>query len=516
MVELITLEESLAFSAGALLFGLITMRLRPELRRSILVTLLLIALGLGGLSLLSRYQIIPAHLAISVVPREICLLIVALGIIRIYITFVVNVLLARRAVPRIVGEVSIALSVVVFTLIRLDAVGVNLTSIIATTAVGGAAIAFAMQSTLGNLLGGISLQLDNTCRIGDWIEIEGVTGEVVGIRWRYTALATVNNVTIIIPNASLMNNRVTLLGRRGDQRIPWRRPIEFMVGYEWTPGQVMAVVNAALERVDVPFVASEPAANCICAAFDSNAIKYTVYYWLTDIKQYMVTDSRVRVHVYAALGRAGMDIPISRSDVYLHSARNRQALRSSEEQAYRVALLQSLNLFASLTDDETQALALQLMPTPLAVGDVATKQGEPSDSLYIIARGHVGIFRDSQRRQPTGAPAAGHAFRAAVLRRDGPAHRRGAKRDHPGRIGGALLSAGQGRIRGDHPRAPRDRRRDVADGRCAARGQRRDAGVALGGCSRPRDGLEAPANWSAASAISSASSRSPSNQPAAY
>ncbi len=400
MVELITLQESLAFSAVALLFGLITMRLRPELRRSILITLLLIAFGLGGLVLLSRYQFIPAHLAISVVPREICLLIVALGIIRMYITFVVNVLLARKAVPRIVGEVSIALSLVGFTLIRLDAVGVNLTSIIATTAVGGAAIAFAMQSTLGNLLGGISLQLDNTCRIGDWIEIEGVTGEVVGIRWRYTALATVNNVTIIIPNASLMNNRVTLLGRRGDQRIPWRRPIEFMVGYEWTPGQVMAVVNAALERVDVPFVAADPPANCICAGFDGNAIKYIVYYWLTDIKQYMVTDSRVRVHVYAALGRAGMDIPISRSDVYLHSARSRHATRSADEQAYRVALLKSLELFASLTDEETHALATQLIPTPLAVGDVATKQGEPSESLYILARGQVGIFREATDVNP--------------------------------------------------------------------------------------------------------------------
>jgi len=393
MVELITLEEALAFSAGALLFGLITMRVRPELRRATLVTLLLIVLGLGGLALLSRYQLIPPHLAIAVVPREICLLVIAVGIIRIYITFMINVLLARRAVPRIVGEVSIALSLIAYTLIRLDAVGVNLTSIIATTAVGGAAIAFAMQSTLGNLLGGISLQLDNTCRIGDWIEIEGVTGEVVGIRWRYTALATVNNVTIIIPNAQLMNNRVTLLGRRGDQRIPWRRPIEFTVGYEWTPGQVMAVVNAALERVDVPFVAADPPATCICGLFDSNAIKYTVYYWLTDIKQYLVTDSRVRVHVYAALGRAGMDIPISRSDVYVHSARGMRVGRSLEEQGYRVALLQSLNLFASLTDDETQALAAQLQPTPMAVGDLATKQGEPSDSLYILARGQVGIFR---------------------------------------------------------------------------------------------------------------------------
>jgi small-conductance mechanosensitive channel len=348
MVELITLQESLGFSLGALLVGLLTMRVRPELRRSVLVTLLLIVLGLVGLAFLSRYQIIPAHLAISVVPREICLLIVALGNIRMYITFLVNVLLARRTVPRILGEVAIALSLVVFTLVRLDAVGVNLTSIIATTTVGAAAIAFAMQATLANLLGGISLQLDNTYRMGDWIEIDGgVTGEVVGIpggtpRW------DVNNVTIIIPNAALMNSRVTLLGRRGDQRIPWRRPVEFTVGYEWTPGQVMAVVIAALKRVDIPCVAAEPTAICVCAGFDANAIKYIVYYWLTDISLYMVTDSRVRVHVYAALGRAGMDIPIARSEVYLHSARSLRASRSLEEQESST-LLKSLELFASLT-----------------------------------------------------------------------------------------------------------------------------------------------------------------------
>ena len=400
MVETITLQESLGFSAFALLFALITIRLRPELRRPGLVTLLIIALGLGGLALLSRVQLIPAHLAIAVIPRELCLLIVALGNIRIYISFVVNVLLARRAVPRILGEVAIAVSLIAFTLIRLDAVGVNLTSIIATTTVAGAAIAFAAQSTLGNLLGGISLQLDNTCRLGDWIEIEGVTGEVVGIRWRYTSLATVNNVTIIIPNAQLMNNRVTLLGRRGDQRIPWRRPIEFGVGYEWTPGQVLAVVNAALERVTIPFVATEPKAHCICAGFDASAIKYVVYYWLTDIGSYIITDSRVRVHAYAALGRAGMEIPISRSDLYLHSARNLQQTKSGREQASRVALLHSLELFAPLTDDERQALAAQLIPTPLALGDVATKQGEPSDSLYILARGQVGIFRDADQDTP--------------------------------------------------------------------------------------------------------------------
>src|SRR5437762_30535 len=399
MVQSITLQESLWFSAVALLLGLITMRFRPELRRSVTVTLFIMVLGLAGLALLSRYQFIPAHLAIAVVPREICLLIVAIGIIRVFITFVTSVLLARRAVPRILGEVSLAVALVVYALFRMDALGVNLTAISVSAAALTAIIGFAAQATLGNLLGGISLQLDNTCRIGDWIEIDGVTGEVVSIRWRYTALATVNNVTIIIPNAELMKSRVTLLGRRGDLRIPWRRPIEFGVGYEWRPGEVLSVVHAALERAEIPFVATDPMAHCVCAGFDPSAIKYVVYYWLTDIKSYLITDSRVRVHVYAALGRAGMEIPISRQDLYLHSARTMAATMGASEQKSRTSLLRSLELFAPLNDDETHALAAQLRPAPMAAGDVITQQGEPSDSLYILARGGVEIFRDGEHRQ---------------------------------------------------------------------------------------------------------------------
>lgn len=395
MVETITLQEALGFSAVALLFGLIIMRVRPELRRATLVTLVLIVIGLAGLAALMRFEPIPAHLAIAVIPREICLFIIALGNIRMWTAFLSNVVLARRAVPRILGEVTMALSLVVYALFRLNAIGVNLTAITLSSTALIAIVGFAAQATLGNLMGGISLQLDNTCRIGDWIEVEGLTGEVVSIRWRYTAIATVNNVTIVIPNAELMKSKVTLLGRRGDERVGWRRPIEFGVGYEWTPGQVLAVVAAALERLEIPAVATKPKAHCVCAGFDSNAIKYVVYYWLKDFASYLETDSRVRVHVYAALGRAGMEIPISRSDLYLHSARHLQRTHSEQEHASRVGLLRSLELFTPLTESETHALAAQLIGTPFAPGDVVTRQGEPSDSLYILARGRVVIYREA-------------------------------------------------------------------------------------------------------------------------
>jgi CRP-like cAMP-binding protein len=61
-----------------------------------------------------------------------------------------------------------------------------------------------------------------------------------------------------------------------------------------------------------------------------------------------------------------------------------------------VTLLKTLELFAPLTDEERLALASELKPSPFVIGDIATRQGEPADSLYILARGQVGVFREGE------------------------------------------------------------------------------------------------------------------------
>ena len=130
-----------------------------------------------------------------------------------------------------------------------------------------AASRFRCARALANLWGGLALQLDNTYRIGDWVRVDDAMGQVVGIRWRYTSLATNNGETLIIPNSTLVKNRVHVLARRGDLRIPWRRPVEINVGYEWPPSRVIEVIEAALARADMPNVARAPAPSCICAEF---------------------------------------------------------------------------------------------------------------------------------------------------------------------------------------------------------------------------------------------------------
>ncbi len=52
-----------------------------------------------------------------------------------------------------------------------------------------------------------------------------------------------------------------------------------------------------------------------------------------------------------------------------------------------------LNLFAELTDGERRALAAELKDEPYLTGDVISREGEVSDSLYILASGSVEIVR---------------------------------------------------------------------------------------------------------------------------
>jgi small-conductance mechanosensitive channel/CRP-like cAMP-binding protein len=323
------------------------------------------------------------------------LLLAAFGFIRIFVVFLFQGLFARMALPRILGDVLFAISLVTYTVYRMYAVGFDFASIAITSTVIGGGVALSLKEPLANLWGGVAIQLDNTCRIGDWVRIEGAMGQVVSIRWRYTALATNAGETLIIPNSALVAQRVHVLARRGDQRIPWRRPIEFGVGYEWPPSRVIAVVDEALARAEIANVARAPAPSCVCWSFEPSLIRYNIRYWLTNLAEDEWTDSEVRVHAFAALAREGMEMPIPRHEVFMNPASEVRRNAETRERETRVSLLRSLELFAPLTDEERLALASELKPSPFVVGDIAMRQGEPADSLYILARGQLGVFHDS-------------------------------------------------------------------------------------------------------------------------
>jgi small-conductance mechanosensitive channel/CRP-like cAMP-binding protein len=388
------------FVAVGLLLALIGLRIARPWRKTIINVSILMVIGMLGLLALAEFSGALGDMTMMLVLRELSLLLVAVGLTLVLLTFVFQGLLAKAAVPRILADVLLVLVLIGFALYRMSVAGVNLGSIITTSAVITGVIAFSLQETLGNLWGGIALQLDNTCRLGDWIRVEGsagqpgVTGQIVGIRWRCLAVATNDGETVMVPNARLIKNPVTVLARRGDAKVPFRRHVGFRVAYEVPPAKVIATIEAALARAEIPNVAAAPVATCVCTEFGAQSISYDVLYWLTDLAYDLATDSQVLAHVFATLARNDMEIPLPRNVLLTpRTLAAKRAAAARRELAARIEVLSRLHLFASLTDAERETLAAELTEAPYLAGDIVSREGDVSDSMFILARGTVDIFR---------------------------------------------------------------------------------------------------------------------------
>ena len=101
--------------------------------------------------------------------------------------------------------------VIAFLLIALfmQNFGYNVTSLIAGFGITGLAVAFAAQTTIGNVFGSFSLLTDKVFKIGDFIQFENTSGRVEGINLRSTQLRTIEGFLVNVPNNVLSNVAIT-------------------------------------------------------------------------------------------------------------------------------------------------------------------------------------------------------------------------------------------------------------------------------------------------------------------
>lgn len=328
---------------------------------------------------------------------EVCVVLLGLTLIRVWgmVVFRLALPLAHLTPPRILEDIVVAVGYLAWGLVLLRQAGLDLSQIVTTSAVITAVLAFAMQDTLGNILAGLALQLDNSVDIGDWIRLDDITGRVVEINWRATSVETRNWETVVIPNSVLMKQKFVILGRRQGEPSQWRRWLHFDVDWETLPTQVIQKVEKALAEAHIPNVADEPPPNCVLMGFENGLCRYAVRYWLIDLNLDDPTDSMVRAHVDAALRRHNVriaapqyNVAITKENEKYFEARHR---RHIEE---RLAALSRVDLFAPLTEAERVQLAEQLRFTPFVTGDTIMQQGQVAHRLYILIKGEVEVWVD--------------------------------------------------------------------------------------------------------------------------
>ena len=298
--------------------------------------------------------------------------------------------------PRIVEDVSLVIAYVAWGFLRLRTAGMDVASLVTTSALITAVAAFAMQDTLGNVLGGLVLELDRSIRIGDWVRLDDLSGRVVQIRWRHTAIRTRNGEIAIVPNSALMKSRFLVIGNPQAEEVRWRRWIWFEVDFDVPAAKVIAAAEQALAGAEIANVAREPKPDCALMELTAGHARYALRYWLMDPQRDDGTDSKVRVHLLAAFERAA--IPLSLPMQIMHQVKENQARRAelqARELETRMAALRAVELFAGLEPQELSALAGHLKPAPFAAGDVITRQGAVAHWLYLLIAGEVDVWLDA-------------------------------------------------------------------------------------------------------------------------
>jgi small-conductance mechanosensitive channel/CRP-like cAMP-binding protein len=295
-------------------------------------------------------------------------------------------------IPRIVSDLIVAAVSIGAVFLVLSRLGINLTSLIATSAVVTAVVGLSLQDTLGNVIAGVALQLDSSVRVGDWIRVGDVSGRVSEIRWRYTAIETRNWETVIVPNAQLMKGNVIVQGRRAGQPTKWRRWLYFNVDFRYSPTHVIEAVTTALRSEPLANVASEPPANCLLMELHESYYRFAVRYWLTDLALDDPTDSAVRTRMVSALKRANVTLSIPAHALFLTSdTSERREEKARQDLMRRVECLRAVELFNGLSVEEITQLGQALHSIPFAPGEVLTRQGAEAHWLYIIISGTVSV-----------------------------------------------------------------------------------------------------------------------------
>ena len=219
---------------------------------------------------------------------------------------------ARYAVGRVLGY----LIWIVGGMLALNAIGVNATSLAAFGAALGVGIGFGLQDVVKNFIAGIIVLLERPIMVGDRIEIDKQTGDVVEIRTRSTVIRTNDDVYLIVPNSKFITDTVVNWSFRSG-RIRFRVPIG--VGYDANPRDVEQALLAAARRVEG--VLADPGPTVYFKGFGESTLEFQLLAWTQQmLHKRPAFVSAVNYAIWEELTRRGISIPYPQRDIHIVSA----------------------------------------------------------------------------------------------------------------------------------------------------------------------------------------------------
>lgn len=153
------------------------------------------------------------------------------------------------------------------------ALGIQITSFVAILSVAGLALSLSLQGVLGNLASGLMLLSVKPFKVGDFVEVAGLSGTVDEIGFIYTRLRMLDNRIIFLPNSAVSGSTLTNYTKENIRRVDF----VFKAAYDYDPETAKQAILAA--GTGLSKVLKEPAPFVSISGFTDAGPEFTARFW---------------------------------------------------------------------------------------------------------------------------------------------------------------------------------------------------------------------------------------------
>ena len=191
-------------------------------------------------------------------------------------------------------------------LVALDKLGFSVAPLVAGIGVAGIGLGFALQGVLSNMVAGLTIIFTKPFRVGEYIEILGVRGDVAAIELSSTTLLHADRSRVVIPNRKIVGE---ILHNYGKVR---QLALEVGIAYGSDVDAALAAIRAALAAS--PRVLKDPAPTLGVAKLADSALTVAAGPWVN------IADARPAVGelnkaILDALRAARVEIPFPQREI---------------------------------------------------------------------------------------------------------------------------------------------------------------------------------------------------------
>jgi small conductance mechanosensitive channel len=195
--------------------------------------------------------------------------------------------------------------------IAFNQIGIQITALLTGVSIIGLAIGFAAQETLSNFIAGIVIFWDKPFRVGDWISIDGQSGQVKRITFRSTRLLNGDGDMVVMPNTFMLAQRVANHSTNPINRVKVPVSIAYKESIDQAREVLLGLVQGDLR------VCRSPAPSVGVAACADSSVDLSLSFWIEDESIRNTVASEYLEKAKKAMDQAGIEMPYPHLQVVL-------------------------------------------------------------------------------------------------------------------------------------------------------------------------------------------------------